>query len=151
MNKFLTSVFLLFFLSGFVATAGAVTVYDNITDDLFIDNQVISGSFNINPPALPSDGSYNAPYDINSAKATFTFADDVDVASFSYGTTTNRWQYKDTHNGDRYFYQTLNAYFVDENEVVELSVGNQVANDGTTWFESQPELAGQMNLVSRMY
>lgn len=127
----------LVFLIGISVNAHAitVTVEDNVADNMLISgNQTVSGSFDINPPVLPNDGNYNLPYDVTSAVASFTFTDDNDVA-FSNSQTFTTYSNWSTCSGTRYQVQTTYDYFVDENEEVQMTMGAQVSNDGTNWYQ----------------
>lgn len=125
----------LLLLFSFAATAGAVlyTVEDNIANGTLItQGSQVTGTFDLNSQ-LAADPNYNAPYDISSATATFSFSDDGDVTYRTSRTVTQRSNWN-TCEGNRYQTRTTYDYFVDEYEQVQVSMGLQVSQDGTNWY-----------------
>jgi len=120
--------------SSSLAHSFVVTVEDNIADNTYIQHpDSIVGQFDINA-ALPADGSYNAPYDITSATANYSFTDDGELNKLNTVYTSYAWE--SSNWGDDYYYRSKTDYYVDDNEEVQVSTSFESSSDGTDWYEA---------------
>jgi hypothetical protein len=109
-----------------LAMATIITVGDNVADDTYISHgSTINGEFDINS-ALSS--AFTTPYDINSGMYEFQFTDDGDL-SYTHTTYTSY-----QHSGGLIFTRYIYDYYVDENELIQISIGGEYSIDSTDWY-----------------
>ncbi|OUS26498.1 hypothetical protein A9Q99_18360 [Gammaproteobacteria bacterium 45_16_T64] len=116
--------------SSTMANAIVVTVQDNIADNTYISTpNSIVGQFDINA-ALPNDGSYLNPYEINSATANYSFADDGDLG------LTNTVYNSYTRSGSSSYYRNKIDYYFDDNEQVQVTTSFEESTNGSDWSQT---------------